>query len=291
MDVRRNQNPLLPKAPSPTENARHEPFSPTEGGGQAMANSSATSDAADQDSGRAMHEGEKVGEHSHVERIHQGEMVLVETPQDRAIPRGQQSRQGQERARQRPKAAEEEHGSATGTCEGRSSENRLGSIFALAKGARTRRRTPTHSLTIATPGHTSDRGETRPWSPPYASPGVNETARPGGRRPTTAPAWRGMAASPEGTFLLHRLRGLETTQRLSARLPLSSPTSPTCQGALRPRTARSPGSSERAGDAPVCRVRPGPAGVNLFPWGVSPDSPRGRLIVHQSRLPYSKHDL
>ena len=27
-----------------------------------------------------------------------------------------------------------------------------------------------------------------------------------------------------------------------------------------------------------------PAGVQLFPWGVSPQSPRGKLIVHQSRL-------
>jgi hypothetical protein len=281
VDVTRNQNPMLPIAPSVTGIPRFEPLKPTVAGGQPrqMLPVAASYDTptfvvdVDEDAGGAIDEGKETRKQSHA-RTHLED--VPETPSDRTVSRGHE----QARRRQRPKTADElVHGRTASARNDRASATRQSSPSVWPNGPSKEQRL---GLT-ATTGQHFDRREARPWSPPCASLNTSARASIGGRRPSTAPTRRGMAASPEGTYLMHRLRGLAsaTTQHHSAR---QAQISQTLRGSMRPHASSSPRAAGWGGDASVCRAHPGTAEVQL-PWGVSPESPRGKLIVHRSRMP------
>jgi hypothetical protein len=282
VNVTRNKNPLLPKADSaslPAEKPSFEPPAPTEERGRETLLVAGSPDVLSivvgEDSGGAKDERQETGSKSRGPRMHAED---AQTPEERAVSHGKQQRD----ALQRPKTADAAvHGRAAGSRASSSSRERQKSGPAGASEYQKGQRLRSAGLTVATTGLNFDRRDAGPFSP-FASPFSSTSTSPGGRRSTTVPGCKGMAASPEGTFLLHRLRGLATTRRLSARL---APTPPRLQGGTRPHTSRSPRGSEWGGGARVCRAHPDSAGVQLFPWGVSPQSPRGKLIVHQSRLP------
>ena len=275
VDVTRNLNPMLPIAPSVTRLARFEPLTPTEAGGQ-LRQTSPVADSydtptcgVDEDVGGAIAEGQETRKQSHA-RTHS------ETTSDRKVSRGHE----QARHRQRPQTTDElVYGRTASTCNDRASATRQSSPSVWPNGPGKEQR---FGLT-ATTGQHFDRREARPWSPPCASLNMSARANSGDRRPSTAPTCRGMAASPEGTYLLHRLRGLATTRHATVR---QSQISQTLQRSMRLHASPSPRGAGRGGDASVCRAHPGSAEVQL-PWGVSPESPRGRLIVYRSRLPAS----
>jgi hypothetical protein len=127
-----------------------------------------------------------------------------------------------------------------------------------------------------------------PWSARQASPSSSPSPSSGGAgsRPVSASvtACVGMAASPEGAILLHRLSGFAARRLMVSSRQLGRPNSTKPHGAVRPHTTRGGSGS---GPPTANRARPEPPGV--FPWNVSPHSPRGKMIVHASRLPRAKH--
>lgn len=278
VDAARNRNPLLPTAFS--ETPRFEPSAPTEERGQETVVESGSPDVPafavdEEDAGGAIGKGQEFGIKSHFSMAHRENEQM---PDDRTVSHGKQQRN----AWQRPKTADAAlPNRAAGTSANSTPGTSESPASAWASEHRKRQRPRDAGLTVATTGLSFDRRDAGPVSP-FASPITSTSTSHGCRRSTTVPGCRGMAASPEGTFLLHRLRGLATTRRLSAML---GPTSPQPQDDARPRTNRSQRVSEGRGGARACRAHPDPAGIQLFPWGVSPQSPRGKLIVHQSRLP------